>query len=865
MAEPYIDINGFDLSDVPDLPSIPEATFLQMSLAEQLSLLPLEEREAALVEVDPESLLYDWNFWGRPEQIAPETAWHLWVAMSGRGWGKTRCIAEWVRRKARENPGCRITLVARTAADCRDVIVNGDSGVLAVCPPSERPEYFPSRRSLEFPNGSVATHYTAAEPDTLRGPQAHFAVCDELAAWNHVPGMDGLTAWDQVQVSTRLGENPQIMVATTPKRVPAMRALLDRVDEPGVIIVRGSTMRNRGNLSKQYLELMASLYGSTRIGKQELEGILLDDIEGALWTQELIDLYRSPTLAEIGSLPFRVLAVDPSVAENPRDECGLVVVGATATRHLHKREAYVLEDATIHGSPGLWARTAVETAKKWKVAGIVAEGNQGAELVRMAIQAVDPTMRVFMVHARQNKALRAEPVVAAYEKGRVHHVGYHPLLEAQMTSWEPGVSKKSPDRCVARGTEVTMGDGSQQPIENVLRGQYVMTRVGPRRVLAAGRTAKSAAVLNVQLGDGRCLRATANHPVWADSAFHQVDTLHYGMMATCLKKPTNQLKSPIEARSINEAQLPRNALIASTTFAHAARKKTRYTARSTSARSGRFLRAITFTISMVIHSTMTIATWKLLLRKSTRRDTQLNFTMNALSGCLRRYTQLPLLGMDRQKAASFTDGSVICHGKAESTLTSHASTVENQLQHVTVSASSTRSATAHAGRGGVNESIVLPSSAKTAVMTSTSGSTAPKLPARDVALGSSADKVPIRNAVCIGMSATAAGARTTLRSRATAFQERAPRVEEVSIESVLPAGHAETWNLTIESDNEYFANGVLVHNCDALVYAVSSAIINPPKGLFSLGSIRAKSYAQRHMQGVKKPEYSGHRAGRHAA
>lgn len=441
-----VDINGVDLSLVPDLPDIPEAKWAQMSLAEQLSLMPLDEQEAVMREMDPEAAIYDWNIWGRPEQLCPQGQWHLWAAVAGRGFGKTRLLAEWVRKVAREHPGCRIALVARTAADCRDVIINGESGIMAVCPPNERPEYFPSRRSLEFPNGSVATHFSAAEPDQLRGPQFHFAAVDELAAWNHVPGMDGLTAWDQVQVACRLGDNPQIVVATTPKRVPAMRALLERVNEPGVRITRGSTMRNRGNLSANYLDLMASLYAGTAIGRQELEGLLLDDVEGALWTEQLINEHRAKALIDVGALPFRVVAVDPSVAENPRDECGIVVVGATAHRDVHKRHAYVLEDATVHGSPGIWAKRVVEVCKKWKCAGIVAEGNQGAELVRMAIQAVDPTMRVFMIHARQNKALRAEPVVTAYEKGRVHHVAYLPELETQMTGWEPGVSKKSPDR-----------------------------------------------------------------------------------------------------------------------------------------------------------------------------------------------------------------------------------------------------------------------------------------------------------------------------------------------------------------------------------------------------------------------------------
>lgn len=447
--EPQFDINGVDLADVPDLPSIPDVVFEKMSVAEQFSLLDPASQEQAYAEVDAEQLLYDWTFWGRPEQICPSGNWHLWVAMAGRGFGKTRMVAEYVRQVAREHPGCRIALVARTAADCRDVLVHGDSGIMAVCPPGERPEYFPSRRALEFPNGSTATHYSAAEPDQLRGPQFHFAVCDELAAWSHVPGEDGLTAWAQVQIATRLstnGTNPQIVVATTPRRVPAMRELIERETEEGVIIVRGSTMRNRGNLPKHYLDLMQSQFAGTKIGRQELEGILLDDIEGALWTDELIHQFRAPSLIDVGSLPFRVVAVDPSVAENPRDECGIMVVGGTAERQLHKRQAYVLEDATVHGSPGEWARAVVAAAKRWKVAGIVAEGNQGSELVKMAIQNIDPSMRVFMVHARQNKQLRAEPVVTAYEKGRVHHVGYLPLLETQMTGWEPGISKKSPDR-----------------------------------------------------------------------------------------------------------------------------------------------------------------------------------------------------------------------------------------------------------------------------------------------------------------------------------------------------------------------------------------------------------------------------------
>jgi phage terminase large subunit-like protein len=764
------------------------------SFMEKISLLSPEEKAAVLADLDPEVLLWDWHSWARPEQQSPEGDWNIWIYLAGRGAGKTRAAAEWVRETAKyTNTGQRrFALVARTAADVRDVLVEGESGIMNVTPPSERPLYEPSKRRLTWPNGNTATCFTADEPDSLRGPQfrldintpiptpngwttmgelkvgdkvfdelgnpcnvtdihsinlaldsyrlnfsngtyidadgkhrwkvltqtdlryvtTHFdgvipstwainpfgresdnhqgkdtdqlrknikrrlyipstnaleykklktklpidpwvlgivlgdgsskspsyiathsddkdwllqefnnlgissrdmnkdhiwaselitswrelnlynnkhipqiymlaskedrlallqgltdsdggvepsgafrfyntnkslidgyvelarslglvpkiykrnvrsrrgiqadkqswyvqvnsniplarnprklakakyvwgyqatehsivsiesiapklmrcitvdspshlylagegmiptsnthAWGDEVAAWRQTPDAAGMTAFDNLRVGTRLGANPQIMITTTPKRVPLLYSLLEE-EKKGkkVVVTRGSTMDNSGNLSSAYLDTILGVYEGTRLAKQELYGEMLDSIEGALWTIEMIGKGRQNVLPP--HTPLRVIGVDPSVAENPRDSCGIVVCASTADRDLYKRHAWVLEDATIHGSPEVWANKVVEMARRWG-APVVAEVNQGGALVTNAINAIDPNVKVFEVHSKHGKQLRAEPVVLAYEQERVHHIGYIAELEDQMTAWIPGEGK-SPDR-----------------------------------------------------------------------------------------------------------------------------------------------------------------------------------------------------------------------------------------------------------------------------------------------------------------------------------------------------------------------------------------------------------------------------------
>jgi len=413
---------------------------------EQLAELPDDERALALSGMDADVLLWDWSIWGRPEQFCPPGIdWNVWLVLAGRGFGKTRLAAEWVRDQAKYTTTGqrRFALVARTAADVRDVIVEGESGIMNVSPPSEKPLYEPSKRRLTWPNGNTATLFTADEPDSLRGPQFTHAWGDEIAAWRQTPDTAGMTAFDNLRVGTRLGANPQMVVTTTPKRVPLLYKLLEEAEKSGIVkVTRGSTLDNAGNLSGAYLDTMLGVYAGTKLAKQELYGEMLDNVEGALWTEEMIEKHRHANYP--ASTPLRVIGVDPSVAENPRDECGIVVVSSTADRDLYKRQAWVVEDASVLGSPTVWAQRVVEMARKWGCP-VVAEVNQGGALVKNAIHTIDPNVTVLEVHSKYGKALRAEPITLAYEQGRVHHIGYLTDLESQMYSWIPGEGK-SPDR-----------------------------------------------------------------------------------------------------------------------------------------------------------------------------------------------------------------------------------------------------------------------------------------------------------------------------------------------------------------------------------------------------------------------------------
>jgi phage terminase large subunit-like protein len=421
------------------------------SLAERLALDPQAKAEflAALTEDEARGLAYDWGFWARPKQIEPAGNWRFWLILAGRGFGKTRTGAQTTNARVERGQAARVALVAETAADARDVMVEGESGILASAPPWFRPKYEPSKRRLTWPNGAVATTYSADEPDQLRGPQHDFAWADELAKWRYPD------AWDQLCFGLRLGDDPRAVVTTTPRPTPIVKAL---IADPLCVTVRGSTLENRANVARQWLADILRKYEGTRLGRQELDAEILDDAPGALWKREQIDadrVHAFPSLLRI------VVAIDPSVSSDAEEsETGIVVAGLGEDGH-----AYVLADGSlVRPTPEEWGASAIALYNTHQADRVVGEVNNGGDLVEANIRAVarDQSIAFKQVRASRGKQVRAEPIAALYEQHRVHHVGLLPILEDQLCQWEPGMSAWSPNRLDALVwalTELDLGGG----------------------------------------------------------------------------------------------------------------------------------------------------------------------------------------------------------------------------------------------------------------------------------------------------------------------------------------------------------------------------------------------------------------------
>jgi predicted phage terminase large subunit-like protein len=372
---------------------------------------------------------YEWYAPGRARasQIPPPGDWRVWLLLAGRGFGKTRTGAEFIRAQVMAGEARRIALVAPTALDARSVMVEGESGLLAIGPPQERPEYEPSLHRLTWPNGAIATVYSADEPNRLRGPQHDLAWCDELAAWRYP------AAWDMLMFGLRLGEDPRVVVTTTPRPIKLVRELLA---DPKVAVTRGRTVENREHLAPAFLEQIVRRYRGTRLGRQELDGEILDDMPGALWNHGLIDAARVSTAPDLvrPELTRIVVAIDPAVSSGEHsDETGIIVAGKTGDGH-----GYVLADLSGHYRPAEWAKVAITAWQTHRADRIVAEVNNGGEMVEATLRVIDPDVPYAAVHAARGKVARAEPVAALYEQGRIHHLGALPQLEDQMCAFSPG-------------------------------------------------------------------------------------------------------------------------------------------------------------------------------------------------------------------------------------------------------------------------------------------------------------------------------------------------------------------------------------------------------------------------------------------
>ena len=394
-------------------------------------MLPQRERQKILkgiTQKEAESLFYDWEFWARPKQLPPDWAWYIWLILSGRGFGKTRAGNELIIKWAHEGY-TPIALIGQTKADVRDTIIElGDSAILNISPPWFYPEYEPSKRRLTWPNGVVGIVYSGDEPDQLRGPQHAKASIDEIAKFKYPQD-----TWDNLMFGLRIGDNPQAVVATTPRPIKIIKELLK---DKRVAITRGHTLDNKSNLAPEFINYILERYDNTRLGRQELAGEVLEDNPDALWKREDLDQFRviqHPDLSRI------VVAIDPQGTNTEESaETGIIVAGVA------NNQAYVLADLTIKGTPDQWARAAVTGYYSFHADRVVGEVNNGGDMVEHTVRTADKNISFKAVHASRGKQIRAEPVSALYEQGKVHHVGFFPDLEDQLCEWQLG--DKSPDR-----------------------------------------------------------------------------------------------------------------------------------------------------------------------------------------------------------------------------------------------------------------------------------------------------------------------------------------------------------------------------------------------------------------------------------
>jgi phage terminase large subunit-like protein len=392
-------------------------------------LLPEPDRQKVIKSLsrkEVETLLYDWEFWARPSQLPPPGDWLVWLIMAGRGMGKTRAGAEFILREIKAGRARRVALVAKTPADARDVMIEGDSGILTISHPGDRPLYEPSKRRLTWNNGATALVFSSKEPDQLRGPQYDLAWGDEIRTWYYPQ-----ETWDNLMFGLRLGEHPRCMVTTTPLPLAVIKKIMKA---PDTVITTGTTYDNRANLAPSFFRQIISKYEGTRLGRQEIKAELLEDVPGALWQRNVIQYKSAPEMQRV------VVAIDPAVTSSEQaDETGIIIAGKGIDGL-----GYVLADRSARVSPDSWARRAVQGYDDFEADRIIGEVNNGGEMVGLTIKTVR-NVPYKAVHASRGKQARAEPVAALYEQGKVYHVQPFDELEDQLVTWTPE-SGESPDR-----------------------------------------------------------------------------------------------------------------------------------------------------------------------------------------------------------------------------------------------------------------------------------------------------------------------------------------------------------------------------------------------------------------------------------
>ena len=395
--------------------------------------------------------LFDWRseLNARPNQIAPDGNWTTWLILAGRGFGKTRTGAEWIRERVESGLSKRIALIGKTPADVRDVMIEGESGLLNISPPYNMPTYEPSKRRLTWDNGAIAQTFSSYEPDQLRGSQFDTAWADEMASWEYPE-----ETWDNLMFALRLGEKPQVCVTTTPR---PLQLLINLRDAKTTVLTIGTSYDNRENLNQQFFDSILSKYKNTRLGMQEIYAEILEESDNAMWKREWLDEGR----LEVGpgDLERVVVAIDPAVtSKKTSDETGIIVAGKDS-----EGKFYVLNDSSARYTPSAWSEKAIMLYNQYECDKIIAEVNNGGQLVEHTLRTQSENVPYKSVHASRGKRTRAEPIASLYEQGKVHHVGNLERLENQLCNWEANSGDPSPDRLDALVWALSELSGSGNP------------------------------------------------------------------------------------------------------------------------------------------------------------------------------------------------------------------------------------------------------------------------------------------------------------------------------------------------------------------------------------------------------------------
>ena len=731
-------------------------------IQEIAALNPLRQRAFLDGLNGPElyDLLYNWEYWARPDQLTPKGDYNVWLILSGRGWGKTRTAAEDVKSYGLAHKNSRIAVVAPTYGDARDTCIEGESGLLNILPPDRIAAWNRSLGELLLTNGTKYKLFSAEEPERMRGPQNHRAWFDELCA-----AKDPVAAWTQLVFGLRLGKKPQVVVTTTPKPIALLKELVQRKD---VHVTRGTTFDNAANLAPAALATLRARYGQSRTGRQELYGEILDDVEGALWKRRMIEDYRVTNHPQLKRI---VVAIDPAVtAEEGSDETGIVVAGVGIDNH-----GYILADKSLRASPNDWAGIAVAAYNVFHADRIIGEVNNGGDLIETVIRSIDRHVSYSAVRASRGKMLRAEPVSSLYERGLVHHVGGFPELEDQMCSWELG--QPSPDRCFVAGTPIATGQGDI-PIENIQAGMKVWTRQGLKSVISSGMTQENAKVKTVLFSDGRTLTGTPNHPIYVQGkGFIPIDSLVWDdIIETWKKKQSCLTEYPLSVIQKRKKEII--GFIIGLTWTIKEQKASALSIGKYGSRiMGLFQRDVRSTTRTKTHLTMLLRILSALPKGNMPHVTRENVQKHAIK-TWRIFGLWLLRGTLPLKVLSGTVYMVKSHGRIERQENSF---VFNVVMNMIVS-------------------LIAIVTSFAPVLAYLSGTK--RLD----------DIMKIDRAWC---------AEPHLTSRNRRSKSHVP----VSVLGLLDAQNSNVYNFQVEDAHEYYAQGVLVHNCDALVWAMTELMI----------------------------------------